>query len=406
MKSAVLCLLLGGKYASAGSSGDYDYDHQDEWADSYSMCDNNDQSPIDIDTSNVVNDDDICTKDFAWDLNYNHSSFLVVNTGFSLKLQPVQQVSIDPTGEYSDTYFDKDGEEYHTLSANDNTIGKFDNNFRPSSWRADEHETFCLDSFHFHWGTSDLYGSEHYIDGVAFPLELHFVHYSCDHSSLSSTLEDFPTEDDVKDAEAAGEDVYQLGVVGIFFDVVNESNPAFDAIFGLNDGHLDNIQYPNKRNWTEVITDLNLADLIPDDIATEGYYAYEGSLTTPPCTDIVRWHVMEARGTIGVDQMDQFRQLLYDAYGTNSAPNYREIQENVNTVYACMEGEATPEVEESADETTTFAVIAVYGTLIMICQCLMGVICCYKNKRSSRGDKSQPIVPATTNSPSTTDGHH
>ena len=86
MKSAVLCLLLGGKYASAGSSGDWDYDHQDEWEDTYSMCNNNDQSPIDIDTSNVINDDTICTKDFDWDLNYAHSTFRVENNGYALKL--------------------------------------------------------------------------------------------------------------------------------------------------------------------------------------------------------------------------------------------------------------------------------------------------------------------------------
>merc|ERR1719334_2004826 len=197
----------------------------------------------------------------------------------------------------------------------------------------------------------------------------------------------FGTEDDVKDAEDLGQDVHQLAVVGIFFD-------------------LDNVQYPYKRDYDEIIKDSDLSELIPDDIATAGYYAYQGSLTTPPCTDIVRWHVMEARGTIGIDQMDQFRQLLFDAYGTNSAPNYREIQDNVNDVYACMEGEGTPEVEESEDNTTTYAVIAVYGTLIMICQLLMGVICCYKNKRNSRGDKSQPIVPASTSAPATTNGHH
>jgi len=394
-------LLLGGKYASAGSAGDWDYDHQDEWEDYSSMCNNNDQSPINIDTTKVTNDDDVCTKEFDWDLEYDHSTFAVVNTGYSLKLQAV--TALNGTLDIDGDYEDEDGEEYYALSSNELTIGRFPNYF--VNWY-DDHSEFCLDSFHFHWGTSDLYGSEHYVDGAAFPLELHFVHYSCAHPDLTSTLMNFVTEEDVTEAEDDGEDVHQLGVVGIFFDVVNESNPAFDAIFGIDDEHLDNIQYPAKRDFDEIIHDLNLADLIPDDIGTEGYYAYKGSLTTVPCTDIVRWHVMEARGTIGVDQMDQFRRLLYDAYGTNSAPNYREIQENVNEVYACMEGEATPQEDESDDNTTSIAVIAAYGALIMICQCLLGVICCYKNKRSSRGDKSQPIVPASTDGPATTNGHH
>jgi len=303
---------------------------------------------------------------------------------------------LDPDGDTSGTYKDWNDTEYHALATNEDTIAKFPNYFQEKP----ENAEFCLDSFHFHWGTSDLYGSEHYVDGVAFPLEVHFVHYSCDHATLTTTLMNFATEEDVTAMEAEDEDVHQLGVVGIFFDVVNESNPAFDAIFE----HLEDIQYPGKRDYDSIVTDLDLTDLIPDDIETAGYYAYEGSLTTPPCTDIVRWHVMNARSYIGVDQMDKFRHLLSDPYGSNAAPNYRELQDNVNDVYACMEGEGDSTiVEESEENGTTFAVIAVYGVLIMIAQCVMGVFCCWKNKRSSRGDKAKPMVASA---PATTNGHH
>ena len=85
MKSALLSLLLGGKHVSTGS-GTWDYDHQDEWAHTYSMCDNNDESPIDILTNYVVNDDEVCSKEFEWDLDYNHTTFRLVNNGHSLYL--------------------------------------------------------------------------------------------------------------------------------------------------------------------------------------------------------------------------------------------------------------------------------------------------------------------------------
>ena len=75
----------------------------------------------------------------------------------------------------SGAYVDANGTEYHALSTNEDTIGTFPNYFGLDDRY---HTHFCLDSFHFHWGSSDLYGSEHYVDGGAYPLEIHFVHYS------------------------------------------------------------------------------------------------------------------------------------------------------------------------------------------------------------------------------------
>jgi len=403
MKSAILCLSLGTNYVFAGSGGSWDYDHQDEWADDYSMCNSNDQSPIDIHTADVVNDDSVCTKTFDWSLNFTHSTFRLVNTGHTLQLQAVAPSSIDPDGDLSTTYFDEEGNEYSALVTNEDVIGRFPNYFTP--WGSD-HDTFCLDSFHFHWGSTDFNGSEHRIDGGAYPLELHFVHYSCQHADLGSTLLDFESESDVTDAEDRGEDVHQLGVVGIFYEVTNESNPAFDAIF---DGHLDDIQYPDKRAFDSIVLDLNLLDLVPADIDSAGYFAYEGSLTTPPCTDIVRWHVMNAKGQIGVSQLDKFKRLFSDYYGTSAAPNFREIQDNVNTVYACAEGEDDPSAtkEDDGNDSAAFTVVAVYGALIVIAQCVMGAICCWKSKkRSKKGDGAQPMVTSSAGGQSNNGAHH
>ena len=72
---------------------------------------------------------------------------------------------------------------------------------------------------------------------------------------------------------------------------------------------------------------------------------------------------MNARGTIGVEQMDKFRQLLSDANDSNIAPNYRELQDNVNTVYACMEGEAENNEEANGSNTTDLLVAFVLHIL-------------------------------------------
>merc|ERR1712039_120429 len=132
-------------------------------------------------------------------------------------------------------------------------------------------------------------------------------------------------------------DVHQLGVVGFFFEISEEDNPAFEAMFA--DERMDRIETPladgEELNELDFVEGLDLADLIPLDYATAGYYAYEGSLTTPPCTNIVRWHVMNAKAKISEGQMEKFRELL-QADGVHSqAPNFREPQTNVNTVYGC-----------------------------------------------------------------------
>merc|ERR1712129_398991 len=64
---------------------------------------------------------------------------------------------------------------------------------------------------------------------------------------------------------------------------------------------------------------------------------------------IVRWHVMNAKAQISEDQMDAFRSLM-ESDTRSQAPNYRETQENVNTVYACMS--AVPPTDEPSPSPT------------------------------------------------------
>ena len=39
-------------------------------------------------------------------------------------------------------------------------------------------DTFELVQLHFHWGDSKTQGSEHKIEGKAFPMEMHLVHFN------------------------------------------------------------------------------------------------------------------------------------------------------------------------------------------------------------------------------------
>merc|ERR1712087_67230 len=168
-------------------------------------------------------------------------------------------------------------------------------------------------------------------------------------------------------------DVHQLGVVGIMVDISEEDNPAFDAIFDA--AVYNDLKYPKQADEkaSTVVNNLNLSGLIPADVASAGYYAYEGSLTTPPCTNIVRWHVMNARASISAAQMEKFRGLMMDSTTNKTlAPNFREIMPAFNEVFACVPGEDAVVVDEDVlvedkfDEGWIVAVLAIIASIIFL----------------------------------------
>jgi carbonic anhydrase len=128
-----------------------------------------------------------------------------------------------------------------------------------------DHENFKLMQFHFHTP------SENHIKGKAFPLEAHFVHAN---------------------------DQGELAVIAVMFEL-GEKNPALDPLLAA---------VPPKINDTEELKQsVNLAALLPSD---KHYYRFSGSLTTPPCTEGIRWLVMKDRVTLSEEQLTQFQQQL------------------------------------------------------------------------------------------------
>ncbi|MCA2961017.1 MAG: carbonic anhydrase family protein [Silvanigrellales bacterium] len=124
---------------------------------------------------------------------------------------------------------------------------------------------FELKQFHFHTP------SEHTRDGKSFPLEIHLVH---------------------SNAEGA------LAVVGILVEL-GKRHPALDAVF-------ENMPAkPGKKNVEGLF--LNARALLP---RKGGYDFYPGSLTTPPCSEGVSWHVLKTPLEISKQQLDAFRKVF------------------------------------------------------------------------------------------------
>jgi carbonic anhydrase len=90
------------------------------------------------------------------------------------------------------------------------------------------------------------------------------------------------------------------GVVAIFINQ-GEHNKAFDPIWtNLPDA---------KRPQQDAKIKIDASLLLPKD---KNYYRYEGSFTTPPCTEQVKWVILSNPVHLSKQQIAQFREIIHD----------------------------------------------------------------------------------------------
>lgn len=115
------------------------------------------------------------------------------------------------------------------------------------------------------------------------------------------------------DPTEAGLHADGFAVLGTFFDDVEDdeyNNQELNKIvLQLRDISEFNTSTSMKRS-------LNLRNLLPRDIDT--FYTYEGSLTTPPCSEIITWIIFPEAQKIGPQQLFNFERALdtYSAQGS------------------------------------------------------------------------------------------
>ena len=133
--------------------------------------------------------------------------------------------------------------------------------------------TYDLLQFHFHSP------SEHTINGEAAAMEIHFVHQDPNSGTLA--------------------------VVGIMLTEGQDDNEAYAAIFDF---------LPADVGEPERTGDpLSLVDLLPE---SQTFYTYQGSLTTPPCSEIVRWLLLDTPVSLSAEQIEAFTAI----YAYNARP--------------------------------------------------------------------------------------
>ncbi|XP_060081804.1 carbonic anhydrase 7-like [Ylistrum balloti] len=163
-------------------------------------------------------------------------------------------------------------------------------------------EVFVLDQLHFHFGDRFETGSEHAIDGIKFPVEVHLAHYNRKYGNLNNAT-----------SKSDG-----VVVLGVFMQVGMGRPGALDKFI---ENYLSDIRIPDMKG---VRATLNPSILLP---YNRSFYTYVGSLTTPPCSERVRWILMRTHKSISLRAYNLLRSLR-DNYGDRIARygNCRPIQ--------------------------------------------------------------------------------
>ncbi|WP_033136147.1 carbonic anhydrase [Aeromonas finlandensis] len=146
--------------------------------------------------------------------------------------------------------------------------------YAPGSTLLLDGTTFELKQFHFHAPSENL------IEGKSYPLEGHLVHVS---------------------------DKGEIAVVAVMFEA-GKANPALTAAWGELPAKVGEI-HPLKAP-------LAAEQLLPE---SRDYYRFSGSLTTPPCSEGVRWLVMKQPVEVSQAQIDAFKAVMHH-------PNNRPVQ--------------------------------------------------------------------------------
>lgn len=141
-------------------------------------------------------------------------------------------------------------------------------NFKPGSTLKIDGITFNLRQLHFHTP------SENTINGTHYPMEAHLVH-----------------------ADADG----NLAIVAIMYE-----RGAANSLLG----QLWPVMPKEEGGKVDVAAGITAKELLGSDLS---YWRFNGSLTTPPCSEGVRWLVLHKTQTASLSQIREYREVMHGA---------------------------------------------------------------------------------------------
>ncbi|XP_070216011.1 receptor-type tyrosine-protein phosphatase gamma isoform X1 [Bos mutus] len=158
---------------------------------------------------------------------------------------------------------------------------------------------FKAEKVEFHWGHSNgSAGSEHSVNGRRFPVEMQIFFYN---------------PDDFDSFQTAISENRIIGAMAVFFQVSPRDNSALDPIIH----GLKGVVHHEKETFLDPFI---LRDLLPASLGS--YYRYTGSLTTPPCSEIVEWIVFRRPVPISYHQLEAF----YSIFTTEQQDHVKSVE--------------------------------------------------------------------------------